>query len=495
MSTMLIANNCTRESGSFMGDQLCGLKACYLFVENQPDVNRVIMSVSHTNEMHFLWEKFIDKYDVDLIWDDWNPGDWATRWEAWDRWRTSRSIEGIKFDHYRELHLRIHGAQRQYVLCGSERGLGRRNIYSYWYCGQEHCPDELPPSVDWFDDSLIHHPPHAPERDVYISPHAKTQGNVTFTFQFWDDVVRRLIDAGVTVTVGYEGDFCNDLHTHPFYRRYWGDHRQWMEEVCRHKLVACGNTGTGWLAAACGVPMITMEPPNSVMADHRYRECGLRNIAELVREPDAEYVAARIAEYVGGNIKMLGVTGIYREAAHYSVNPHEKLVLLAKELGSVSHLDGDVADLGSYRGGSALVMRRVAPDKDLHLVDTWEGTPYDDDLCHHKSGEWVASLDSCRALVGNGDKTHYHKCVFPQGVGGLKDRRFCLVYVDMDTYQATKDAIDFFWPLMVPGGKMLFDDYSWEPCAGVKKAVDESLRDGWNMTVIPSSYTFILEKE
>ena len=27
---------------------------------------------------------------------------------------------------------------------------------------------------------------------------------MTFTFQFWSDVVHRLIDAGVTVTVGYD---------------------------------------------------------------------------------------------------------------------------------------------------------------------------------------------------------------------------------------------------------------------------------------------------
>ena len=55
--------------------------------------------------------------------------------------------------------------------------------------------------------------------------------------------------------------------------------------------------------------MITVEPPNSGMADHRYRECGLRNIVEVVDTPDAEYVARRIIEVVQRCVVM--TTGCY----------------------------------------------------------------------------------------------------------------------------------------------------------------------------------------
>lgn len=646
MSTMLITFNGTRENGNFMGDQLCALKTAYLFVENQLDVDRVVMSVSPDNEMAFLWTKFVDKFNVELIYDNWNPGDWNARHTAWDTWHKERRITSndgrvIKFDHMRQLYLRIHGAQRQTLLCGSERGLGRRNIYQYWWCGQEHCPDELPTSVDWFDDTLIHHPELAPERDVYISPHCKTQGNYTFTFEFWANVVRKLLDSGVTVTVGYDGAFWDyEFNTHPLYHKHWGDHKQWMDQVCRHKLVACGNTGTGWLAAACGTPMITMEPPNSQMPDHRYRECGLRNIVEVVVEPDATYVARRIIEEVrrcvvmttgcydilhaghvrhlqkcrslgtklivamnsdqsvrrlkGGsrpinpqnqrkavleglrsvdevrivddpmdlvrevrpNILAVGYgytlgtivgrdfvesyggravvtcTGdakdepsttkivnamsetqrigvIYtacRAASGHSINPPEKLRLIAEEFLKVAHLSGDVADLGSYRGGIALVLRRLAPDRHLHLFDTWCGIPYSDPLCHHKQGEWAASLEDCKTLVGNNDKTWYWQGVFPTSAEGIPPSyTFSFVYVDMDTYQATRDALEFFWPRMVQGGVMFLDDYGWEPCAGVKKAVDEYFPpeeceqykyETWipKRRVIQSQYTCVLEK-
>lgn len=634
MATMLIAQNETRESGSFMGDQLCSLKAAYLFAEHAPPgTDKFIMSVSPGNEMAFLWDKFIAKYNIELVVDNWNPGDWGSRWLAWDKWRTERNIEGKPFDHYRELYLRIHGAQRQQLLCGSEYGLGRRNIYGYWWCGQEGCPEELPPSVDWFDDTLVHHPPHIPTRDVYIAPHAKTQGNYVFTFQFWADVVHRLIDAGVTVTVGYDGSFCAELEGNSLFKRHWAGHREWMDQICAHKLVACGNTGTGWLASACGVPMITMEPLNSQMPDHRYGRCGLRNIVEIVAEPDAAYVARRIIEQVQRCVVM--TTGCYdilhaghvrhlersralgtklivalnsdtsvralkgnsrpinpqeqRKAvlealrcvdevrifdganaiplmhelkpniltngygynpddivgrdiietwggravitcrgdaknepsttkiaqrmratdiielctlgASYSCNPFDKMRLLADQLLSVKELPGDMADLGTYRGGAALVMRRLVPDKHLHLFDTWAGNPYDDPLCHHKRGEWQASLEDCQKLVGAGDltyHTYYHQGIFPQsmvlGIGGGGERSYCFVFVDMDTEQATRDAIELFWPRMVPGGKMVFDDYNWEPCAGVKKAVDEVFPDGASKFVLPQIHTCVVTK-
>jgi hypothetical protein len=113
------------------------------------------------------------------------------------------------------------------------------------------------------------------------------------------------------------------------------------------------------------------------------------------------------------------------------------------------------------------------------MFDTWNGTPYDDPLCHHKAGEWKAPLDECKVLVGNSDFTHYHTGVFPDSVmaEGSEKQTYSFVFVDMDTEQATRDAIHFFWPRIIPGGKMVLDDWAWPPCAGVEKAVRENFRE------------------
>lgn len=638
MSSMLIAANMTRDNGQFMGDQLCGLKTAYCFVQNRPkDVDKILIALSPSNEMHFLWQKFIDcpgegLPPCDVIYDTFNPGDNEERWLYWNKWRTERHIEGRSFEHYREFYLRIH-SHRQVAICGYERGLERRNIYEWWLYGQED-QSESYSGTDWFDDTLIYHPTLTKERDVYISPHCKTQGNVTFTFGFWSLVVRRLIAHGFTVTVGYDnsaGPFDDEAVRHnPLYRRFWGTFKQWQEEMCKHKIVACGNTGTGWLAAACGIPMITMEPHNSIMADHRFRECGLRNIIEVVdgykldslnndMPRVADYVANRIMEQLGyclvmttgcydilhaGHIqhlrksrslgtklivamnsdssvkrlkgdsrpintqdqrksvlealrsvdevvifdedtalhlyeqykpsivtngfgytedrivgkvfveswggravvtcegdastepsttkvlqkaKAIDVAEVIRLGSLYSVNSRDKLELLAKELQSVLHLDGDIADLGAYKGGTSIIMRRIAPDKCLHIFDTWTGNPFDDPLCHHKVGEWAASLDDCKKLVGD---AYYHQGILPDSALG-KSALYCFVYVDVDTYRTTCDAIDYFWPLLVSGGKLVIDDYDWEPCAGIKKAVDES---GLTFVHYPQQYTVVVTK-
>lgn len=637
MSTMLITFNGTRQNGNFMGDQLCYLKIAYLMVRNQPDTHKVIMALSPENEMDFVWNRFLrdPRGDgsippVEVVFDTFDPGDWYSRWEMWDKVRRERVIENKPFDHYRELYLRIHGVQRQAALCGLERGAGRRNIYEYVYYGQEHNPEDCEGSTIY--DCVIDHPVLTAERDVYISPHCKTQGNYTFTFEYWAQVVRKLLDAGVSVTVGYDGPFCDDLIHHPLYQKHWGSHWQWVEQLCKHKLVACGNTGTGWLAAACEVPLITMEPPNSQMPDHRYRECGLRNLVEVLSEPDADYCAKRIIEEVyrktvmttgcydvlhaghvrhleraramgtrlvvalnsdesvrtlkgstrpinpegqrkivlealrcvdevrifdgpnalplieqlkpdvlacgygytedtivgkevvesyGGRVAVTcdndasndvsttkivervlrsgDVVEICRIGARHSVNPYEKLKVMADEFLKVAHLSGEVADLGSYRGGSALILRRLAPEKKLHLFDTWMGIPFDDELCDHKKGEWASSIDDCRTLVGTASNTYYHQCIIsnpvPQYIANngytyVKESKFCFVYVDVDTYLSTRDAIDFFLPRMVKGGKMVFDDYGWRACAGVKLAVDNAFPT--TRKVIENLYTCVV---
>ena len=604
MSTMLIAFSGTRENGQFLGDQICSVKAAWAFAQNTP-CGKYILALSPQNDMNFLWQKFIDTYHCEIVYDTFSPGNMDERFDAWDRWRRSREIEGRKFDVYKELYRRIDGGRRQGVLCGAERGLGRKNIFEYFYYGQEHVK-EPPVGLEDFDDTLIYHPLVPSERAVLIAPYAKCQGNMLFSFEYWERVCKKLIDAGITVTVNHHGPFADGLTNHPLFRKIFPSPPALLDEVCRHKLVACGNTGVGWLAGACGVPLLAMQPVNSNMQDYRYELCGVKSMVEFLDQPDADYCARRIAEEV--NSTVVFTTGCYdvlhaghirhleesralgtrlivglnsdesvkrlkgegrplnpqdqrsavlralryvddvrvfngddateliheirpaiitngcdhkadeivgkdfvekyggrvavtsgtrtssstrliaklvrasdvlkavNDASAISPNPYGKLKLLADQFLSVNSIPGDIADLGAYRGGCSLILRRLAPEKDLHVFDTFAGNPYNDPLCHHRKGEWVATLEETQRHVGTDKLTHYHIGVFPDTAAKLTGRMFCFVVVDMDTYQATRDAIEWFWPRMVVGGKMYFDDVPWEPCAGAEKAVNEAFQ-------------------
>ena len=70
------------------------------------------------------------------------------------------------------------------------------------------------------------------------------------------------------------------------------------------------------------------------------------------------------------------------------------------------------------------------------------------------------------------------------------DQKFVFVHSDTDTYIGTKATLEKFAPLIVSGGKIMFDDYQWYNCKGVEKAVLEFLKDNNDFTckVYDNSY-------
>ncbi len=606
MSTMCICFNGTHETGQHLGDTLVAIKAAWLFAQNHP-CDRYLLTLSPRHDMNFYWKKFIDTYKVEVLYDTFHVGNMDDRFEYWNKCYKTRMVEEHKFDHYRELYRRIDGGHRQGLLCGGERGLGRKNVFEYFFFGQENSPETVQYSQH-FKADLVYHEVVPAELDVYIAPYAKCQGNAVFTFRFWDKVVRDLVKAGITVTVNFNGAFCDDLNGNPFYRKIFPGMKDLLSEVSRHRLVACGNTGVGWVAGAAGIPLLAMQPPDSHIQDYRYEWCGVRSLVEYLDMPDEDYCVKRIIEEV--NKKLVFTTGCYdvlhpghvrhleesrslgtrlvvalnsdesvrrrkgqgrpynsqadreavlrglravddvkvfdeddaleliqelrplvvtngpdhkldeivgkafveqyggeavvtggerapstttlankiavrnvdvlmaiRDGSHLTVNPVSKLKLMTDHLLSVASLPGDVADLGAYRGGTSLIMKRIVPEKVIHLFDTWTGNPFYDPLCHHGVGEWAADLEEVKKAVGTDARTYFHAGIFPGSAAGINGKVFCFAYIDPDTYQTVKEAINWFWPRMTPGGKMLFDDYGWEPCSGVKKAVDEHFKD------------------
>lgn len=138
-----------------------------------------------------------------------------------------------------------------------------------------------------------------------------------------------------------------------------------------------------------------------------------------------------------------------------------------------ARLPGEMAEVGVYMGGSAMVMSVASPNKRLHLFDTFSGIPETCVAGGHRKGDFSdASLDKVEALMA-GRRVAFHPGTFPGTASGLEHLRFSLVHLDGDTYQSTRDGIAFFAPRMVEGGAMVFDDWEWKACPGVARAVLE----------------------
>ena len=141
-------------------------------------------------------------------------------------------------------------------------------------------------------------------------------------------------------------------------------------------------------------------------------------------------------------------------------------------------LDGDVAEVGSYRGGSALLLA-MNSDRLLHVFDTFCGMPQTDPARDiFQAGHFGdTSFEEVQGILAPFSHVVLYPGLFPYTAGPIADKQFRLVHVDVDIYRSVRDCCDFFYPRLVPGGILVFDDYGYPKCPGAKIAVDEFFCD------------------
>jgi hypothetical protein len=138
---------------------------------------------------------------------------------------------------------------------------------------------------------------------------------------------------------------------------------------------------------------------------------------------------------------------------------------------------GDIAEVGTYRGGSAKLICEAKGDKALHLFDTFEGLP-EKAACDDKrffKGLFASSLDAVKSLLKDYPNVTFYKGLFPDTALPIMNKRFSFVHLDVDIYQSTIDSLTFFYPRMSKGGVLISHDYAYS--SGVKKAFDEFFAD------------------
>ena len=164
-------------------------------------------------------------------------------------------------------------------------------------------------------------------------------------------------------------------------------------------------------------------------------------------------------------------------------------------------LYGDVAELGVYKGNTAVILADLARriGSTAYLLDTYEGFDPADlrGVDADKRLEFAnTSLPQVQALVGVAG-VRYVKGLFPGTADQIPpDARFCLVHIDCDLYAPFKSALAFFYDRLVPGGFMVMHDYSSLHWDGAERAVDEffSKRSESVMPLPDGSGTVVVRK-
>jgi O-methyltransferase len=156
---------------------------------------------------------------------------------------------------------------------------------------------------------------------------------------------------------------------------------------------------------------------------------------------------------------------------------------------ATSRFPGALAEAGVYRGGSAKILCAVKGDSPLYLFDTFQGMPKvnvaidgrwaEGDLSETRYEEIVSYLSAF-------PNVHVYKGFFPDSAIGQEPEKqsYRFVHLDLDIYESTNQALQFFYPRMVSGGMIVSHDYSALPTLGVKKAFDDFFKDK-KETIIP----------
>ncbi len=145
------------------------------------------------------------------------------------------------------------------------------------------------------------------------------------------------------------------------------------------------------------------------------------------------------------------------------------LVQLARRAAGVP---GDAAELGVYKGGSALLLSRALPGKTLHLFDTFTGLPAPEAADLHAAGDFASTLDETKRFLDGIPSFLFHAGEFPKTARPLSETKYSFVHIDADLRRSTADGLEFFWPRISPGGVLVVDDYGIATCPGVRAAVD-----------------------
>jgi len=158
---------------------------------------------------------------------------------------------------------------------------------------------------------------------------------------------------------------------------------------------------------------------------------------------------------------------------------------------------GAFAELGVYKGESAKILHLMDTSRTFHLYDTFEGF-YEEDL-KNETGEAATyttrsfadtSMESVRRYIGGNENIVFHPGRFQESTvdsrqssgaptltpspnwGRDGEGAVALVNLDVDLYNPTKAGLEYFYPLLSPGGIIIIHDYNYK-WPGIKKAVNE----------------------
>ncbi len=193
---------------------------------------------------------------------------------------------------------------------------------------------------------------------------------------------------------------------------------------------------------------------------------------------------------LGANIKKIKIFEIdgFGVLARSMINEkrtylkEDRLYILWQTVKQTADIDGDVAEIGVFRGGSSkfiveALKRNGVKNKRIYLFDTFKGMP--DNLVREdkrgKGGFEDTSFETVKKYLSSYSNIIIYKGMFEDNYRFIADKKFSMVHIDVDIYNSAKNCLNFFNSHLNIGGIIVLDDYGFITCPGIRKALNEFL--------------------
>jgi O-methyltransferase len=142
---------------------------------------------------------------------------------------------------------------------------------------------------------------------------------------------------------------------------------------------------------------------------------------------------------------------------------------------------GDIVETGVWRGGMSAAMAEALPGRRSLLFDSFEGLP---DVGEHDAGtpreaarDMAVDEAAARAAMARSGGAHQiRRGWFDETIPkyAAESPEIAVLRLDGDLYESTMVCLEHLYPLVVPGGLVIIDDYGgW--FTGCTRAVHEYL--------------------
>jgi hypothetical protein len=219
----------------------------------------------------------------------------------------------------------------------------------------------------------------------------------------------------------------------------------------------------------------------------------------------------KVAKLTDAAVEERYFQGMYATVtAPAGVNRKARHMVLVEQVRQIAGLEGAIVECGCFRGLSSWMICQTLNEEfgpfdgtGFHIFDSFEGlsvpaaedalTPDTKDRARLAvmmvPGGFACSEEDVRRNLAAFPGIRYRRGWLPQSLEGEEERHYRFIHLDVDLYEPTLGALEYFYPRLVPGGLILSDDYGWP---GGRKAFDEfCARHQIELQILPNNQALL----